>query len=213
MDTSKEAVNIFDRHADAYTQKYMDVSIYATSLDLFCNSITCDNAVILDVACGPGNLSKYLLGRRPDFKLYGIDLSPRMISIAKFNNPGADFEIMDARDLSLIERKFDGIICGFCLPYLSKHEVEKLINQSSQFLKPNGMFYLSMIKGDPDKSGVKQTSTGEEIYINYYTAEYVRSVLEDNYFNVFNLEEVVTEDSTNASVVDLIIISRKKSGS
>ena len=119
---------------------------------------------------------------------------------------------MDARDLSLIKRKFDAIICGFCLPYLSQHEVEKLIYQSSQLLKPNGIFYLSTIEGDPDKSGVKKTSTGEEIYMNYYTAEYLKPTLENNNFNVFNLEEVVTEDSTNALVVDLIIIARKKNG-
>lgn len=34
-------------------------------------------------------------------------------------------------------------MCGFCLPYLSKEETEKLINDVSRLLNPEGVFYIS----------------------------------------------------------------------
>lgn len=48
------------------------------------------NVKILEIATGPGNVVKYILCKRPDFKIFGIDLSPNMIELAKQNNPQAD---------------------------------------------------------------------------------------------------------------------------
>ena len=61
-------------------------------------------AEVLDVACGPGHISNYLLENDPTVKLHGIDLSPRMLELASENCPRANrgqttFSIK--RDLSL----------------------------------------------------------------------------------------------------------------
>ena len=67
MDKSKQAAELFDHFAKAYQDKYMDLSLYHDSLDLFCRSITKKEADVLDIACGPGNITHYLLKKAPRF--------------------------------------------------------------------------------------------------------------------------------------------------
>ncbi|MCK6692047.1 MAG: class I SAM-dependent methyltransferase, partial [Thermoanaerobaculia bacterium] len=61
MDKTKTAVDIFDKHARLYQDKYMDTSMYHDTFDAFCDNITRQNAEILELACGPGNITAYLL--------------------------------------------------------------------------------------------------------------------------------------------------------
>src|SRR5688572_9150377 len=108
MEETKNTVAIFDKLADVYQEKFMDTGLYHDTFDLFCNHILRLNAEILEVACGPGNITKYLLQKRPDFKLLGTDLAPKMLQLAKVNNPGAQFDIMDCRDLASLKKQYDG---------------------------------------------------------------------------------------------------------
>jgi ubiquinone/menaquinone biosynthesis C-methylase UbiE len=65
VNKSESAIAIFDKAAKSYEMKYMDVQHYQQSLNLFGSHISKENAQILDIACGPGNVSKYLLLRTP----------------------------------------------------------------------------------------------------------------------------------------------------
>ena len=105
MDKSQNAVEIFDKRALDYQNKFMDVGLYHDSFDLFCNTIEKENAAILEIACGPGNISRYLLAMRPGFQLLGIDLSANMIALAKTNNPTAEFVILDAREITKLNKQ------------------------------------------------------------------------------------------------------------
>jgi ubiquinone/menaquinone biosynthesis C-methylase UbiE len=69
MDKTKIAVKIFDSSAHVYQDKFMNVDLYRESLDLFCDTIVKENASVLELACGPGNVTKHLLQKRPDFKI------------------------------------------------------------------------------------------------------------------------------------------------
>ena len=81
------AIEVFDKCATIYQDKFMDLKLYHDSFNVFCSHIKKANPDILDVACGPGNITHYLLKKRPDFKILGIDLSPNMIALAQKNNP------------------------------------------------------------------------------------------------------------------------------
>jgi ubiquinone/menaquinone biosynthesis C-methylase UbiE len=115
MDKNKIAVALFDKLAHGYQEKYMDVALYHDTLDWFCENLQTPNASILELACGPGNITKYLLEQRPDFKIIGTDLAPKMIELAAINNPNAQFQLMDCRELASHDAKYDGVMCCICL--------------------------------------------------------------------------------------------------
>ena len=171
----------FNHYADLYQDKFMDLSQYQGSLDLFCNLIEQPNAVVLDAACGPGNISSYLLKEKPNLQLLGIDLAPKMIELAKNNNPTATFQTWDCRDICQLNKKFEAIICGFGLPYLSKAEAIQFITDCADCLQPGGLFYLSTMEDDYLKSGPKTSSDGNFATLQYYhQADYLMDALSIN---------------------------------
>lgn len=212
IDKTKNAIDIFDQYAIEYQNKFMDMDLYHDTFDLFCEAIKKENADVLEIACGPGNITKYLLKKRRGFKILGIDLSAMMIELAKINNPAAEFQKMDCRDVSSIDGKFDAIICGFCLPYLSKEESFKLISDVSGLLNQGGIFYLSTMEDDYSKSGFKAPSSGgtQEMYIHYHEADYLTDALSGNGFNIIKLQRKDYPEENGTTTKDLIIITKKK---
>ena len=100
----------------------MGLTMYDDSYRAFCALLKPGRVRVLDAACGPGNVSRYLMAQRPDLDLLGIDLAPRMVELAREAVPSAHFAVHDCRHLAALQRRFDGIICAFGLPYLSGEE-------------------------------------------------------------------------------------------
>lgn len=207
MDKTKNAVHIFNTFATEYQNKFMDVSLYGDALDVFCNSIKKKNANILELACGPGNITQYLLNKRPDFKILGTDLAPNMISLAKKNNPTAEFQLMDCRDITRLNKHYDAIVCGFCLPYLSKEDAIRLIYDASHILHPEGVIYISTMEDNYSKSGYKKGSSGDEIYMHYHEAVYLTEALQQSGFKIMDIHRKNYPEKDGTQTIDLIIIA------
>lgn len=208
MNKTKIAVDIFDKLATVYQDKFMDVSLYGDSFDFFLNSIGCVPAKVLELACGPGNITKYLLHKRPDLNILGTDLSPNMLRLAKVNNPTAQFQLMDCKALGYVKEKYDGILCGFCLPYLSKQEAIKLIADAAEVLNQKGLIYLSTMEDEYSKSGFEKGTSGEEMFMHYHEADYLTEALIENNFGIVYLDRKNYVQGQK-KVTDLLIIAQK----
>lgn len=191
MDHYKETVQTWNKLANIYQDKFMDLDLYNETYDFFCEKIQRENASILELGCGPGNITRYLLAKRPDFNILATDVAPNMIELARQNCPQATFEIMDARDIGKLNEKYDGIVCGFCLPFLTPEDVEKLISDCAQLLNENGIIYISFMDDDPAKSDFKTGSTGDKVFFHFHTLEKLESLLKEYRFvdsRVFRVE-------------------------
>lgn len=213
MDKYDKTIETYNKSAIRFQDKFMDMDLYNDAYQKFCNKlIEKENANIFEIACGPGNITKYLLSERPDFNILGIDLSPKMIELAKINNPTADFQLMDCREISKIDKKYDGIMCGFCLPYLSREESAKLISDSAGLLKPKGWIYISTMEGDYDKSGFETTSFSgqDKIYIHYHQADFLINALTKGGFIDIDLQRKDYPEQDGTFTTDMIFIAQKK---
>jgi ubiquinone/menaquinone biosynthesis C-methylase UbiE len=170
MDNYTVSVQRFDEFADEFAQRFSDVSGYKTHLSLFCNSVKTSHAQILELACGPGNVTRFIKERIPDSRILAIDLAPKMIEIAKSTLPDVNFRVMDVRNISEIGKTFDAVMCSFCLPFLSKTDAEKLITDCASCLNPGGVMYLSTMEGDENREGFESTSFSgnAKVYFNYH---------------------------------------------
>ncbi len=207
MDQTKIAVGVFNKLANVYQGKFMDVSLYHDSFDIFCNNLK-QGATVLELASGPGNITKYLLEKRPDLKIFATDLAPNMIELGKINNPTAEFGLLDFREIKKLSKKFDALMCGFGLPYLSKKEAIEFIDDSSQVINPGGVIYISTMEDDNEKSRFQKGSSGDEVFMNYHEADYLTEALANNGFRIIELQRknyVHNEQDTT----DLILIATK----
>jgi 2-polyprenyl-3-methyl-5-hydroxy-6-metoxy-1,4-benzoquinol methylase len=200
----------WNKVAYIYQDKFMDLDLYNATYDSFCDLITKPNASILEIACGPGNITKYLLNKRPDYQILATDVAPNMIELAKQNCPTADFKIMDCRELHTITEKYDGIMCGFCMPYLSKEDCAKFITDASNLLNKHGVIYFSTIEGNYDQSGFEAGSSGDKSYVYYHQADYLQQQLNYNDFELIELERILYPKTANVISTHLIFIARKK---
>lgn len=209
MDKYQETFETWNKLASRYEEKFMDLDLYNVSYDFICDSIVKVNAKILEIGCGPGNISKYLLSKRPDFDILGIDIAPNMIELAKKNNPTASFAVMDSRNINEIQSKFDAIVCGFCLPYLSKSDRDKLILDANYLLENNGLIYLSFVEGNPANSGFQASSTGDRSYFYFHDLTEIKTKLFEARFTEFNVIKVDYKKSTGLKEIHTIIAARK----
>lgn len=210
MDQKKNIIRVFDIHAPRYEEKYMDLSLYKNALDRFCTSLPETGVKLLDMACGPGNITRYLLSKHPGYNITGTDIAPKMLELASKNNPSARFEIMDCRDLGKTNELYHGIICGFGLPYLSKPEVLHFIQDTYNKLMPGGILYISAMEDDYEKSEWLKSSTGEgpALFIHYHQADYLHSKCLQVGFSIIYLERP-NQESMAETKTELIIIAKK----
>jgi 2-polyprenyl-3-methyl-5-hydroxy-6-metoxy-1,4-benzoquinol methylase len=210
MDRYKETFETWNKVASLYQDRFMDLDLYNETYDFVCNSITGKNAKLLEIGCGPGNITKYLLSLRPDFDIFAIDIAPNMIELAKKNNPTASFAIMDSRHIDEIKTKYDGIVCGFCLPYLSHNDSQKLIADCYNLLNEDGLIYLSFVEGDPDKSNFQTGSSGDRSYFYFYNLNDLQTQLAENNFDDFKMFKVKYKKNETDIDIHTILTARKK---
>ncbi|NIG55593.1 trans-aconitate 2-methyltransferase [Chitinophaga sp. Cy-1792] len=200
------AADVFDRRALIYQEKYMDVSHYGDGLEKLCQQLK-PNASILDVACGPGNIARYVLARRPDFQWHGIDLAPAMVQLAAANNPGALFTVADIRSIAGMGVTFDAIICGFALPYLNQQETADFIVTAYHHLHTGGYLYLSTMEGNYEESALQTSSSGDTLMIYYHHGNDILPLLQQQGFSIGYQHRWI-----NGNQPELIIIAHKPDG-
>lgn len=207
MDPVQETIKTFEKYADEYQQKYMSYVPYIDTYKPLSHLLGTD-AVILDAACGPGNIAKYLLDEAPDRKIHGIDLSEKMVALARLTNPDATFEVKDCREISSLAGRYDGVVAGFCFPYLSREEVKKFIGDAREKLRTNGILYVSFMEGDYAASGLQTRNGIDWVCTYYHSAQSLIDTLEAAGFEVLEAVRKAFEREGEPAAVDVFIYAR-----
>lgn len=212
MKSPESNISNWDDIAQRYQDKFMDLNIYNESYDHFCNLLDKENPKILEIACGPGNITKYLREIRPDLMIDAIDSSPNMLRLAQINNPSVHFKLMDCRNLNQLSTSYDAILVGFCMPYLSKLECAQLIQDASRLLHSGGIFYFSTIEGLYETSAYETSSDGKNsLFVYYHEATYLKEMLFANNFNILKFFTIKYQKSELKIETHLIYIAKLES--
>ncbi|WP_158586478.1 class I SAM-dependent DNA methyltransferase [Leptospira stimsonii] len=202
-----ETFNTWNEIADLYEEKFMDFPLYNETYDFFCKELP-ENSRVLELGCGPGNIAKYIVEKRNDLILEGIDIAYNMINLAKKNNPSCTFSVGDIRKYESQHNKFSGIICGFCLPYLSILEIKTLIPKLNESLETNGLLYLSFVEGDPNHSGIKKGKDNRILYFYYHDLETISNLHFANNFKIEKIFQIDYKNNDNSLDNHIVVISK-----
>ncbi len=208
MDDFIETYNTWNEIADLYEEKFMNFPLYNETYDFFCDNLVISSS-ILELGCGPGNITKYISNKRNDLIIEGTDISQNMIDLARKNNPSCKFTVSDIRKYNSLENRYSGIISGFCLPYLSIAEIKTLIPKLNHSLDIGGILYLSFVDGNPINSGIKKGKDNRILYFFYHDMEEISNLLITNNFRIEKLYQLDYKNNDNSIDKHIVIISKK----
>lgn len=134
-------------------------------------------AHILDVGCGNGWKSRYMLDR--GYRVTGIDLSDGMIDLARQQAPEAEFIVMDLADIDQVCGNFDAIFAQAVLLHIPKNDVQQSVRLLTTKLAPGGYMYVAVKDRRPGQAE-------EEVKIEHdYGFDYAR------FFSFYSQSEVL----------------------
>jgi ubiquinone/menaquinone biosynthesis C-methylase UbiE len=145
---------------------------------------------ILDVGCGKGASTRYLLKYYKPDHVTGVDVSEKSLATCRKNAPGVALRVMDAVNLEFPDGSFDNILCMSSASYFNTRA--KFLCEAHRVLKPRGCLVLSeniqrVMAQDPQERSVQ-------------TANYVRN--SEEYREIClraGFEEVMAKDITRES--------------
>ena len=128
----------YDRLAPIYDRRWQNY--ISKSLSFLLNFADIDtSAIILDLACGTGELAKLLLEQNPQQQITGVDISESMLEIAHNKlDTYSNVSLLRASVTSLPfdNDSFDLIICANAFHYFENPELA--LTEMKRVLKPKG---------------------------------------------------------------------------
>lgn len=140
MNIFKTIEESYDKMGETY-HNFRDNEKFNNELEKFANLLPVSGNV-LDAGCGVGiPVSKFLVRR--GFKVTGIDISKKMIDLAKQNVPEATFYQKNILTLDLPGNSFDGIICVYTLWHIPRAEHSFIISNFHRMIKEKGLLVIN----------------------------------------------------------------------
>ena len=119
---------------------------------------------VADLGCGPGRVTAHLhsLG----VNVFGIDLSPEMITVARRTHPGLRFEEGSMTGLDLADGTLGGIVAWYSTVHTPPELLPTVFAECHRVLAPGGHMLLAFKVGDRRRH--RDRAYGHEVSLDIY---------------------------------------------
>ncbi len=134
------------------------------------------NARVLDLGCGSGiPVSKFLVEKGYD--VTGVDISPKMIELARKNVSDARFVVGDMTEVRF-KKKFDGVIAVYSIFHVPREEQKKLFERIHSVLFSGGVFLASLAT---DEGEYEHDYFGVPVFWSHYSSEKYKNMIGEKF--------------------------------
>ncbi|TDD97543.1 class I SAM-dependent methyltransferase [Jiangella asiatica] len=173
----------YDTVADSYTELYPPSRldpIGRAMLTAFAEIVRdAGGGPVADLGCGPGGLTGLLAGMGLD--AFGVDLSPRMVELARRDHPDLRFEVGSMTALDLADAGLAAILAFFSTYHTPPEHLPTIYAEFGRTLAPGGRLLLGTYIGDDDHFRPTQAYGGHPVSYESYLlpAERIVALLAD----------------------------------
>jgi SAM-dependent methyltransferase len=114
-------------------------------LGAFAELVRADGPV-LDVGCGPGQAMAHL--RTRGVQVFGLDLSPGMVDVARWANPGVRIDVGSMTALDRPDGALGGLVAWYSIIHIPPEELPGVFAEFHRVLVPRGHLLLAFQVGD-----------------------------------------------------------------
>jgi SAM-dependent methyltransferase len=122
---------------------------------------------VCDGGCGPGHVARYLHERGCD--IFGIDISPRMVSLASELNPMIEFRVADLREPGIPPATLAGLTCFYSLIHFAAGELVAVLTTLRRALRPGGYLLLAVHEGTETRTPGEMWGIPVSLQFNFFT--------------------------------------------
>jgi ubiquinone/menaquinone biosynthesis C-methylase UbiE len=136
QDKSKE-IAFFDAHAAADDYDVFTEGAKARIIDAFVRMTgLAPGARVADIGCGSGAFTGLLAAR--GYQASGLDISPKLIALARGKFPAIEFHEGDAENLPYADASLDGVLLSGLVHHFP--DPRRLVGEAYRVLRPGGRF-------------------------------------------------------------------------
>jgi SAM-dependent methyltransferase len=139
----------YDTIADEYAARIFDElagkPLDRLLLDRFAKEVQGIGRVC-DLGCGPGHVSRYLHERGLD--VVGLDLSPRMIEIARTLTPAVEFVVGDMLALDVPAESWVGAVAFYSLIHFDSSQLQRALRELRRVLCDQAPLLIGVHEGN-----------------------------------------------------------------
>ena len=155
-DTRTSYDTVAASYADHMREALDEAPYVRAALTLFANLVHTNeptneptDAPVADVGCGPGHVTAHLHGL--GLNTFGIDLSPKMIDVARHEHPGIRFDVGSMTDLDLPDASMAGLLAFWSLVHLPDDALPGVFAHFRRVLRPAAPLMLGFHAGEGSK--------------------------------------------------------------
>lgn len=171
----------YNRIAEDWHKDHLSDDWWQEGTNMFISYLKTGDTV-LDVGCGSGVKAKYL--SNSGLKVTGIDISDKMIEIAKREAPKSMFYALAMESLDDLDETFNGVLSQASLLHTHKKDAGEIFAKMVRKLKPEGYLYVAVKEKWPD--GPEEEVRHEhdygydyERFFSYYTMDEIKKFFTD----------------------------------
>ena len=205
----KTTIDTYDLMAEEYASCPFASNPDIDELGFFEEHVNDLGRRILDIGCAYGRDADYF--RRRNFEVTAIDLSKKLLTIARATVPGVDFRLMDMRDLRFPDNFFDGVWVDTAFLHIPKVEAKSTLEGFHKVLKHGGTLFIT-IHGSKEDRGIIMESFGPDeeliatpdfgldklMFFAYYESDEFQKLLHETGFEV--IKSVSKQDARSRLV-------------
>jgi SAM-dependent methyltransferase len=101
---------------------------------------------VADLGCGPGRIAGFLAGLGVD--VFGVDLSPGMVEVARREHPGIRFEVGSMAALPIAGAALAGALAWYSIIHTPEERQAALFGEFARVVRPGGWVLLGFQVGE-----------------------------------------------------------------
>lgn len=165
MNKAEKTAESYSNNCNEFANEFNSSGARTKDIDLAFSLNKSGSDSVLEVGCGNGRDAQYITKLTNSYT--GIDPSEKFIELTRNNVSHGTFLVKFAQNLEFKPDSFGLVFAFASLLHLKKEDFKELMGKVYLWLKPGGVFYISLKKGEY-RELEKVGKYGETRYFYFY---------------------------------------------